>query len=409
LWSAGIVLAGVVGLAQISALLAIELQEKELTVMQRLREWYLDAAYKSGKKRREWDVTSCFAPLLRLLVRLWDQEQKRLPLAIDATTLTTRWTVLAISVLICGCAIPVAWKVFPAHQKGSWRPLWQALFTALEEAIPQDWEVIVLADRGLYAGWLWDLIRTYGWHPFLRLNNTCTARRAGSEGFEKVTSWVPTPGTHWKGRVECFHVKKCRITGTLFLHWEEGYQDPWIILTDLVPEEAHISWYGLRTWIEGGFKDFKRGLWGWQHHKMTRASQVERMWLAMSIAQVWCVSVGRQAEVEREAQVQEHEPGADLPERHIARRRRTRPAGTLPPRRLSCVVRGRLLLQTSYAHGQVLPLGRLIPQPWPEKMTPPQKLPKKPAVRDPRRNMQERARKARQKQKQKKGIKIKKS
>ncbi len=39
------------------------------------------------------------------------------------------------------------------------------------------------------------------------------------------------------------------------MHWEPGYASAWIILTDLEPEEALVSWYGLRTWIESGFKD----------------------------------------------------------------------------------------------------------------------------------------------------------
>jgi len=39
LWSAGIALSGVAGITQISALLALVLQEQEQTVFQRLREW----------------------------------------------------------------------------------------------------------------------------------------------------------------------------------------------------------------------------------------------------------------------------------------------------------------------------------------------------------------------------------
>ena len=39
LWSAGIALSGVAGIAHISALLAFVLQEQEQTVFQRLREW----------------------------------------------------------------------------------------------------------------------------------------------------------------------------------------------------------------------------------------------------------------------------------------------------------------------------------------------------------------------------------
>jgi hypothetical protein len=64
LWSAGIALAGTAGIRQISALLALVLQQQEQAVFQRLRAWYLDAQQKSGTKRRELEVTSCFASLL---------------------------------------------------------------------------------------------------------------------------------------------------------------------------------------------------------------------------------------------------------------------------------------------------------------------------------------------------------
>ncbi len=45
LWSAGMALTGAAGITQISALLALVLEQ---TVFQRLREWYLDAKHKSG-------------------------------------------------------------------------------------------------------------------------------------------------------------------------------------------------------------------------------------------------------------------------------------------------------------------------------------------------------------------------
>ena len=179
LWSAGIALSGSAGITQISALLALVLCQGEQTVFQRLREWYLDAAQKSGKKRRELDVTTCFAPLLQWALRLWQSDTRQLALAMDATTLGNRWTILAISVVVRSCAIPVAWKVLPAEQKGSWRPHWEGLFSLLEEAVPSEWQVIVLADRGLYARWLWEIIRACGWHPFLRINLGVKARLAG--------------------------------------------------------------------------------------------------------------------------------------------------------------------------------------------------------------------------------------
>jgi hypothetical protein len=121
----------------------------------------------------------------------------------------------------------------------------------------------------------------------------------------------------------------------------------------------------MRTWVETGYKDFKRGLWGWHHSKMQEASRVERLPLAMAVAQVWTLSVGCQAEVQQE----QNHPAANLPATHIARRRRKRPAGQPPQRRLSCVVRGRLSLVAALFNAEILPCGRLRAEAWPETIT----------------------------------------
>src|SRR5436309_1570163 len=62
-----------------------------------------------------------------------------------------RFTVLCISVLYRGCAIPVAWKLLRTNEALEWEPYWKALFSSLQGSIPKHWTVIVLADRGLYA------------------------------------------------------------------------------------------------------------------------------------------------------------------------------------------------------------------------------------------------------------------
>ena len=399
LWSAGIALTGTAGIVQISALLAQILQQQEQSVFQRLREWYLDASAKSGskqgRKRRELEVTSCFGPLLRWIVRLWASEEKRLPLVIDATSLGNRWTILAVSVVLNGGAIPVAWKVLPAEQEGSWRPHWEQLFAHLEGCIPADWLVIVLADRGLYARWMWDAIVARGWHPFLRINLEVKASLADADEFDWLSRWVPAPGTHWAGTVDCFAGKKSRLRASLLLHWEPGYETAWAVVTDLSLEQAQISWYGLRTWIECGFKDIKRGLWGWQHSKMTQASHVERLWLAMALAQVWCLSVGALVEHEQRRSLLPLEQR--LPETHVARRKRHAGQGTVPPRRLSCVVRGRLHLLALSWLALPLTVGQLVAQAWPTSIDAPQKH-LAPAFRHGTKTPREKERRRRQKQ-----------
>ena len=154
------------------------------------------------------------------------------------------------------------------------------------------------------------------------------------------------------------------------MQWQAGYEHAWVVLTDLAPEEANVAWYGLRVWIEAGFKDVKRGGLGWHHSKMLDAGRVERLWLAMAVAMVWLVGVGSHADSQRPLACLEQ-----LPATHIARQRVLREPSQPPVRRLSCLQRGRLLLLAALFKAEPLPLARFVPEPWPETVIPPQKGP----------------------------------
>ena len=370
LWSLGMALAGSGGLSQVSALLALLLEQKEETVRQRLREWYYPAPAKAGQHRCSLDVETCFAPLLRWVLAWWPEQQHELALALDATTLGQRFTVLCVSVLVRGCAIPVAWKVLAYNQKGSWQPYWQRLLTQLDGVIPADWTVLVLADRGLYAPWLYRQIVAQGWHPFLRINVGAKACLAGSSNWEWISHWLPPLGEQWAARVACFAEKKKRLDCTLLLCREPGYEEAWVIVTDLPAEQVHGAWYRLRAWIEGGFKYYKRGQWGWHHTKMLDPERAERMWLALAVSTLWVVGVGSQAEVTLPSKHLEQ-----LPPTHVARR--TAGSGTKGPRgrELSCVTRGRLCLLASVWRGEAWPQAALWPEAWPQQFPLARKLP----------------------------------
>ena len=357
LWSFGMVLARSCGITSVAALLAPLLAAKEPTVRQRLREWCYDKHDKRGVKRQELDVTTCFAPLLRWVLAWWPTDEQRLVLAMDASTLGQRFTVLTISVVYRGCAIPVAWTVVAATRKGAWRPQWEALFDHLQGSVPADWTVIVLADRGLYARWLFQHLVTRRWHPFLRLNVGGNVRPGGTATFRPLVTLVPHVGSMWRGRVTCFSSPASQLPCTLLARWDTGYKEPWLIVTDLAPEVAEAAWYGMRSWIEGGFKDIKRGGWQWQATKMTDPARAARLWLAIAVATLWVVSVGGEVDATLPASSLEA-----LPVLHVARRRAT---GRTRPRLLSCFRRGVLTILAALLQGQGVPLGRFLPEPWP--------------------------------------------
>lgn len=253
-WSYGMVLAKACGITVVCAALAFQLGCSEASLVQRLREWCYGAQDKKGDKRRELEVSTCFAPLMRWLLSWWPADEPRLALALDATTLKKRFTVLAVSVVYRGCAIPVAWKVVGAEEKGAWQPHWLSLLQSLADSVPEHWMVIVMSDRGLYAPWLYGKIVSLGWHPFMRINQQGHFRPVEKGAFRSLATAAPTVSSDWCGQVDCFSGKKCRLRCTLLARWDEGYKEVWLIVTDLAPEQAIAAWYGMRSWIEGGFK-----------------------------------------------------------------------------------------------------------------------------------------------------------
>ena len=152
LWSYGIALTRSCGRLTVATFLALLLRQKVDAVEQRLYEWCCAAPHKAGGKRQTLEVTTCFVPLLRWVVALW--RGTHLALALDATALGVRFVVLTVSVVYRGCAIPVAWTVLPANQPHAWRREWLRMLRQVRPAIPADWTVLVLADRGLWARWL---------------------------------------------------------------------------------------------------------------------------------------------------------------------------------------------------------------------------------------------------------------
>jgi hypothetical protein len=276
-WSLGMILARSCALSAVAGLLGALLGQSFHTVRERLRDTYREASAKAGTHRAELDVSECWAPWLAWVLEGWSGQQ--VALALDATTLGQRFVALVISVLYRGCAVPVAWKILPATEKPPWQPEWLALLKHFSAVVPPGWTVIVLADRGLYAKWLFQAIQALGWHPLLRINQQGTFRPRGWYHWVPLTQLVPAVGRSFASQGTAFHCKKAQLECTLLGRWDAGYKEAWLVLTDLSPQAADVCWYGLRAWIEQGFKRIKRGGWQWQYTRMddpARATAVAR-------------------------------------------------------------------------------------------------------------------------------------
>ena len=351
LWSYGMVLARSCALTAVSGMLAAALGCPPGSMRQRLRESCYAAADKRGAHRQELVVVPCFAPLLRWVLSRW--EGTRLALALDATTLGDRFSVLCVSVVYRGCAIPVAWTILPATEKHAWRGEWLRLLHQLSPAVPRPYTVLVLADRGLWAPWLFRRIVRLGWHPLLRVNAGGQFRPAGWHSFVPFRTLLPLPGMSWQGRGVAFKTPGSQIACTLLACWETPHAERWLILTDLAPEASSAAWYGLRAWIEQGFKALKRGGFQWQRTRMTAPERAARLWLAVALATLWLLSVGGEAEVAAEPAL----PDPTLPLRRTRRATQARLVG--------CFRQGWTLIVAALLNQTLRGVGRFWPEPWP--------------------------------------------
>lgn len=363
LLSFGMILAHTCGLTTVADYLAKLLDRSSQNLQAQLEEVCYEAEAKRGKKRQAIAVNSCFKPLLQWVLRWWQPNDKHLVLAIDASNLGQHFTLLAISVVYRGCALPVAWKITRGSEPGAWKPYWLALLQALEGAIPADWQVLVVADRGLYARWLFQEIVRLKWHPLLRLNEQGYFQVKGQTLWRPLWSAAPRPGTCWGGEVLCFKDETAQVEGTLLASWGKQYAEAWILLTDLPYQEAQSRWYGMRSWIEDAFKDAKKGGWQWQQTRMQLAGRAERMWLGIALANIWVLSEGGLAEVQegRQGQVEEEEWVKDL---LPSQDRAVKKAGTT--RWLSIFRQGISTIIIKLIKGSRMRGGQFIPEKWGE-------------------------------------------
>lgn len=407
LYSFGAILADRCGLSSVVLMLVRVLGVGSSTIRSRLQEFYQPASAKSGTRRRELDVTICFAHLIAWALKGWRSNQ--LALALDATSLGDRFTVLSISILYRGSACPVAWKIMQANVRHPWKPEWIALLRLVQPLVPAGWTVIVMTDRGLYARWLFQEIVALGWHPLMRINRLSKFRTNRSRSSVPVTALVPKPGQRWKGRGVAFPKKpRRRLDCTLFACWEVGHEEPWFILTDLEPDQSEGLWYAMRAWIEHGFKLLKSQGWQWQKSRMTDSDRAGRLWLVLAVATRYVLAVGGEADAsDADDQTRPLPPFASgtkrAVEQVVGRPTKTRrdvarrvPSPRTPHKRasgtkqrlMSVFRQGMAVLMALLIAGHALPKPQWKPEPWleiranfrPSPDQPPTPVPKNPSL-----------------------------
>jgi Transposase DDE domain len=289
LYSYGMTMTKNCGQTIVCVFLALLLHIKSATIRQRLKEFSYEAERKRGAKRCEVCVEEQFEFLLKWVLQQWP-DKKKVIFGADVTYLKDRQTILTVSGLYAHTALPVAWKVLAGNAKGEWHPLWLELLAQLAPALPQGIQVIILFDRGLYSQRLFTVVRSRGWHPFMRIREQGLFKRARSKHWHDLKQVAYRGMKPIAFKAHCF--KGDPLEAYLWVAWEADQAEACLLLSDLAPRQVKGNPYPLRMWIEANFKDWKRGGLHLEQCKTTAPQRLSRLILVLAVALFHLIRLG---------------------------------------------------------------------------------------------------------------------
>ncbi len=264
--------------------------------------YVLSSAQKAQSVERRWRrfldnericVLRLYVPLVLSALSGW--QQHRLYLALDTTVLWNHYCMIHLSVVCCGRAIPLLWRVL---EHGSATVAFKEYKPLLRKArwlLRHHPDVMLLADRGFANHGLMSWLQASGWHYCLRLPSDVHLHGVRRYPIE----------------VACVYPKKGEAA--FYRHvglWQDGYhrcnlvvaspsgvKEPWAVITSEPPTLQTLWQYALRFRVEELFLDSKSGAFELEDSRLRCDTALERLYLVAAYALLYSTTQGMAVQI----------------------------------------------------------------------------------------------------------------
>jgi hypothetical protein len=233
----------------------------------------------------QWDVSAVFDAFVR--VSLQGLPAGQCVLVLDDTQQTDQCTVSTLALAYRGRALPLAWCRWSGQLHGAY---WQQIGQVLDHAqrvLPAQVRPVLVADRGLASPALIKLVQQRGWDYLVRVQRDTTLRTAPRGPrrvrLDELVQQPGAPSVLTTGWVFAKYSTWAHVAAI----WRVGYQEPWLLVSNLDLGLGLADLYAQRMHIETLFRDTKSGGFEWELSRVLRAERAERLLLAIMLA-VWC-------------------------------------------------------------------------------------------------------------------------
>jgi hypothetical protein len=212
-------------------------------------------------------------------------------LIVDTTKIGFSARLLMVSIAYRRRALPLAWSVH--RGKKGWLAVEKqiALLKHVAELIPAGSDVWLLGDSEFQHVPLISWLEDEGWHYVLRQSGHNMVWWPGGEQIKLKDLGLREGETRWLGWV---YLTQKHHYGpvSMVLHWKEGEDEPWYLVTDVEASRATIKTYQLRMWIEEMYGDMKGHGFDLEATHMRDLGRLSQLVLGVSLVYTWLLSLG---------------------------------------------------------------------------------------------------------------------
>lgn len=235
-----------------------------------------------------------------------------LRLVIDESSKEDQVHLLLVGLIYQGIALPLGVRCWKQQTKLPEEEYWWHLGSLLWEVhgvlppVLRD-QVVVVADRGYgYPRWI-DLIQSLKWSFVVRTPDQ-TRIDLGTGKVRALRELVREPGGFWRGGftprpdpesapvsdpehpIAVFKKAGWRLCRVV-VAWALGQPSPWLLLTNLPPDHAHVQEYAQRWAIERLFLSWKSHGWDLESSGIHDPARLGRLLTGLILATWWRVAL----------------------------------------------------------------------------------------------------------------------
>jgi hypothetical protein len=265
----------------------VPLAIQEESVAQRFRRWL---------KNPQVDERTIYDPVVRALLN--SLRHTRLRIQVDRTLVEGRFNVLMLSVFYRKRALPLVWKVLP-HPGSSGYLDWAEMLSHLADLVPENAQLVLLADREFGQPELVKLLGGYEWDYCLRVKSNYWVYLSEAGMWFQLSELAPAAGgQRFLNGLGFTHSKALAWVNFALARAKDG-DDPWFIVTNLPASQRVLREYARRFACEELFSDIKSRGFNLENSQLQHRDRFSRLLIAIALLYLWVIAVARRVRLLR--------------------------------------------------------------------------------------------------------------